>query len=88
MGSSRGRGLLAVACLLGLSGCATSTKLGDFFPKSGEQTALTDQASAVEPTPTGSIGEPAGPAGLLGSNPSEDVALGRKQYRAGNFGIA
>ena len=90
MGSSRGRGLLAAACLLGLSGCATSTKLGDFFPKSGEQTALTDQASAVEPTTTGSIGEPAGPAdaGLLGSNPSEDVALGRKQYRAGNFGVA
>jgi Flp pilus assembly protein TadD len=81
---------LAAACLLGLSGCETSTKLGDFFHKSGEQTALTDQASAVEPTTTGSIGEPPGPAdaGLLGSDPSDDVAMGKKQYRAGNFGIA
>jgi tetratricopeptide (TPR) repeat protein len=90
MRSSSGRVVLAAACLLGLSGCETSTKLGDFFHKSSEQTALTDQASAVDPTTTGSIGDPPGPAdaGLLGSDPSDDVAMGKKQYRAGNFGIA
>jgi Flp pilus assembly protein TadD len=76
---------------LGLSGCETSTKLGDIFhSRSDEQTALTDQASADEPTTTGSI-EPqpgAANAGLLGGDPSDDLAQGKKQYRAGNFGIA
>ena len=90
MRSSSGRVVLAAACLLALGGCETSTKLGDLFHKSDEPTVWTDQASAVEPATTGSIGSPPGPddIGLLGSDPSDDLAMGKKQYRAGNFGIA
>ncbi len=92
MSCSRGRLVLAAVCLLGLSGCETSTKLGDLFhSKTDEQpSALTDQASTGGPDTTGSIGQPPPDpdTGLLGSDPSDDLALGKKQYRAGNFGVA
>ncbi|HEX5210816.1 MAG TPA: tetratricopeptide repeat protein [Pseudolabrys sp.] len=35
-----------------------------------------------------SLGAPAGEGGLLGSDPYDDLSLGKKQYRAGNFGDA
>jgi Flp pilus assembly protein TadD len=103
--------VLAAACVLWLSGCETSTKLGDLLHSNtddGTKSALTDQASvdptAVDPTAadptaadpavtdpavTGSIDQlPPAADGLLGSDPSDDLALGKKHYRAGNFGIA
>ena len=90
---SDGRVILAAACLVWLGGCETSTKLGDIFhSKTGDETnsPLTDQASASDPDATGSIPSPPPPAddGLLGSDPNDDLALGKKQYRAGNFGLA
>jgi Flp pilus assembly protein TadD len=94
--------VLAAACVLWLSGCETSTKLGDLLHSNtddGTKSALTDQASATDPTAadpavtdppvTGSIDQlPPAADGLLGSDPSDDLALGKKHYRAGNFGIA
>jgi Flp pilus assembly protein TadD len=89
--------VVALAGLVLLSGCETSTKLGDLF-HSGSETETT--ASLAEPTPpsdpdtTGSIGADkatkvaAADAGLLGGDPNDDLALGKKQYRAGNFGSA
>jgi Flp pilus assembly protein TadD len=53
-----------------------------------------DAAKAnADPTTTGSVPEPLGvPAaaepGLLGSDPNDDLSLGKKQYRADNFGLA
>lgn len=99
---SGGRVVLAAACVLWLSGCETSTKLGDLLHSNtddGTKSALTDQASATDPTAadpavtdppvTGSIDQlPPAADGLLGSDPSDDLALGKKHYRAGNFGIA
>jgi Flp pilus assembly protein TadD len=92
-----GRVAVALAGLLLLSGCETSTKLGDFFHKS-DDAATSSLASAsptaaqpADPDTTGSIdGDKitAADTALLGSDPSDDLALGKKQYRAGNFGLA
>jgi Flp pilus assembly protein TadD len=55
----------------------------------------TDQtgAAAPDPTTTGSTaGLPEAPTtrnpNLLGSDPEDDLNIGKKQYRAGNFGLA
>jgi Flp pilus assembly protein TadD len=80
-----------------LNGCETSTNLGDLLhPKADDPAAspLLDQASVSEPATTGSVGSdsavPPAAAGteLLGSDPNDDLNLGKKQYRAGNFGLA
>jgi Flp pilus assembly protein TadD len=92
-----GRGIIAAACLVLLSGCETSTKLGDLLHAGGDDSAppgLADQASASDSDRTGSVSDPAAPApaladpGLLGSDPKDDLNLGKRQYRAGNFGLA
>ncbi len=90
----RGRVAFVLGALFLLSGCETSTKLGDFFHKSDDAAATSSLAStapAADPDTTGSIdGDKITPAdtALLGSDPSDDLALGKKQYRAGNFGLA
>ena len=94
---SPGRVLVAaVACLVLLGGCETSTKFGDLigFKSNGEPTGSLPAATAPsDPAATGSLasageGPPAAAAGLLGSDPNDDLNLGKKHYRAGNFGIA
>jgi tetratricopeptide (TPR) repeat protein len=104
MSACAGRVLLAAAaCLALLTGCETSTKLGDLLhPKSDDtlassvpETAMASEPPAIsEPTTTGSAAPVPDPviaaanAGLLGSDPYDDLNLGKKQYRAGNFGLA
>jgi tetratricopeptide (TPR) repeat protein len=97
----KGRVVIALMCFVALGGCETSTKLGDLFHHSDDQptgalaeTAPTDPADPSDPSDppsTGSIGSEkvaSADAALLGSDPSDDVSLGKKQYRAGNFGLA
>ena len=94
MRSSRGRWVLALACLVLLGGCATSTRLGDLLHPAADDaatSALAQASPAADPDTTGSIG--AGPssaadAGLPGGDPGDDLKLGRKQYRAGKFDLA
>ncbi|MFI4998220.1 MAG: tetratricopeptide repeat protein [Hyphomicrobiales bacterium] len=100
MSRSRVRAVVALACLVTLSGCETSTKLGDLFHPKSEDAATSsladagpaaDKTPAADPDTTGTIGSDkvsAADAALLGSDPSDDLALGKKQYRAGNFGLA
>jgi tetratricopeptide (TPR) repeat protein len=98
---SEGRVLIAaLAGLFALAGCETTTKLGDLINSKGPEgatAAITGPdpaapgAAGDDPPSTGSIG--AGPprapaAGLLGSDPNDDLSLGKKHYRAGDFGIA
>src|SRR5262249_57169694 len=96
-----GRGLLliVVAAGLGLSGCETSNRFGDLLssnplsstplsshPSDPQLAALPPgPAGAAEPIATGSV--PTSPE-LLGSDPNDDLSLGKKHYRAGNYGIA
>lgn len=90
----RGRVLIAAAAgLILLSGCETSTKLGDIF---GSQSADDSQTtasvgSAQEPATTGSTTAPPdapNASGLLGSDPYDDLNMGKKFYRSGNYGLA
>jgi Flp pilus assembly protein TadD len=98
MRARAGRVLLAtVACLLCLNGCETSTKLGDLFQKSDSSQPL-PPAGEAEPEATGTAGAPAAggariqpdavPKGLLGNDPNDDLNLGKKHFRAADFGQA
>ena len=93
MSSSSGRVVVAAACLLWLSGCETSTKLGDLFHSKSDDSAtsaLAEASPASDPATTGSIGLPPEDPDpdLLGGDPSDDLANGKKQYRAANFRLA
>ncbi len=94
------RALVIAAAALSLAGCSTSSKFSDMF---GANTPAADSAAALpEHLPdgdnaaaetTGSVPAPLGePAvsepGLLGSDPNDDLNLGKQQYRANNFGLA
>jgi Flp pilus assembly protein TadD len=77
--------LVIAACLLWLVGCETQTKLGDLWKR--------DDASASDPATTGSLLTPnaLGPssnAGLLGSDPYDDLSHGKRFYREGAYGLA
>jgi Tfp pilus assembly protein PilF len=86
------RALVIATASLWLAGCSTSNKLSDLFGSHGPDA----NASATLPPPTettGSIaqapgGPQADPAGLLGSEEADDLSLGKKAYRANNFGMA
>jgi Flp pilus assembly protein TadD len=77
--------LVIAACLLWLVGCETQTKIGDLWKRDG--------ASASDPATTGSLLSPnsTGPssnAGLLGSDPYDDLSHGKRFYREGAYGLA
>jgi tetratricopeptide (TPR) repeat protein len=84
-----------------LAGCETSTKLGDLLQSKSSDPQATGalaeagtagQPAATDPATTGTIGTdglpPVDSAGLLGSDPNDDLNQGKKQFRANNFGIA
>lgn len=85
--------VIAVSSLIWLVGCeSTSWNKLDVW---GDKQA-SSAGSGADPTPTGSIfgsSAPEGAApgtkpGLLGSDPDDDLSLGKKYYRAGDFGLA
>src|SRR5258705_5016082 len=90
----RGRVLVAaLGSLVWLNGCETSTKLTDLFSKKSDDPSTTASASA-DPATTGSTerlpeGAPPGtPPGLFGSDVYDDLNMGKKFYRTGNYGLA
>jgi tetratricopeptide (TPR) repeat protein len=97
MEGTRGRVVIAtVGCLLWLNGCETSTKLADVFQPKADST---QSVTAADADPVSTNGLPAPPAtdevlpdavpkGLLGKDPHDDLSLGKKQFRAANFGLA
>lgn len=83
------RGLaVAAACLLGLAGCESAGKLPNPFASA---------ATSADPDSTGSVpgpfpgvppsSQPLTPE-LTGKDPSDNLSLGKKYYRAGSFGLA
>jgi len=95
--------ILVAAGFIGLAGCSTATKLGDAAAPGDSAAATSDGSSpgAADSDTTGSIvttpaepgpsGEPVAPLskpGLLGDDPNDDVALGKKYFRSNNFGLA
>jgi tetratricopeptide (TPR) repeat protein len=92
---------VAAACLVWLSGCETSTKLTGLFSRSDPDTtaSIENPANPAEPVTTGTIAAPTvdptpdpifNPANprMLGKDPHDDLNLGKKYFRAANFGLA
>jgi Flp pilus assembly protein TadD len=85
-----------VACLLWLNGCETSTRLGDLFQS---KTEASQNASQDDPVTTGSL-PPASPkpstaaakasrdTNKASPDKDDDVSLGKKYFRDGNFSLA
>jgi tetratricopeptide (TPR) repeat protein len=79
-----------VAAGLWLAGCSETGKLASPFASAPQAAAGPPGSEALAmgaaPPPFGApaTAEP----GLLGSNPYDDLSLGKKQYRAGNYGLA
>jgi Flp pilus assembly protein TadD len=94
MATTAGRVLFATAaCLLVLNGCETSTKLGDVFQSKTETAEGFPPPAEVDTATTGSVRPPdfqpdAVPKGLLGKDPNDDLSLGKKYFRAADFGLA
>jgi Tfp pilus assembly protein PilF len=92
------RVLIVVAvCLTWLGGCSTSTKLSDLGKPNadyGDPAAASGDTTGSIVTPPaepGASGEPVAPLsrpGLAGDDPNDDVQLGKKYFRANNFGLA
>lgn len=91
--------IVATASLTWLSGCSTSTKFSDLLsPKdsAASTSAAADSSDTtgsvvVQPAEPGPSGEPIAPLakpGLVGDDPNDDVQLGKKYFRANNFGLA
>jgi Flp pilus assembly protein TadD len=86
--------LITAASLIWLSGCETWKGVDLSVFKGGR---ADETAEAADPLSTGSIGAgisvetvsaDSAPPGLLGSDPSDDLSLGKKQFREQNFGLA
>src|SRR5262249_1476295 len=82
------------ACLLWLTGCGSSDKLGALLHFSDNDSVAANAASAAPvpgPETTGSVAAgtqvavvtPAAP-----EDPNDDLTLGKRQFRANNFGLA
>jgi len=79
--------LILAASLVWLSGCETSTKLSDLF----RSNAARSTADSADPEVTGTL--PSGDvsatgAGLLGSDPNDDLSLAKRHFQQENFGLA
>jgi cytochrome c-type biogenesis protein CcmH/NrfG len=96
MATAAGRVLVAAAaCLLTLTGCETSVKLGDLFQSKAESPQPLPSSAEADTAPTDSVRAPpndfqpdAVPKGLLGKDPNDDLSLGKKYFRAADFGLA
>ena len=81
--------LIVAAMLVSLTGCGTSSQLTDMFkPANGAGV----NASA-DPEATGTVASVIGEgetsnAGMLGSDPKDDLSLGKQHFRQENFGLA
>ena len=101
--SIRGARVLVVlaACLAWLGGCSSSAKLSDLWgSKAGDRVRAAAGAPTrrrrpgsivTQPAEPDASGEPVAPLakpGLLGDDPNDDLQLGKKYFRANNFGLA
>jgi Flp pilus assembly protein TadD len=82
--------VVTVACLLWLNGCETSTRLGDLFQAKTEASQV--GASQDDPATTGSVRvaphNTSSVAAKVATDKDNDVSLGKKYFRDGNFNLA
>lgn len=81
------RSLTVAAAGLWLAGCGlTAGSLSDTLGLSKTPQPAADQAPLAHAE--ASLGPDAADPGLLGANPYDDLAIGKRYYRAGNYGMA
>lgn len=85
-----GRSLTVAAAGLWLAGCGVTT--GSLSDTLGLTKTPEPLASASAEESTGATGSALGPGaadpGLLGANPYDDLSIGKRYFRAGNYGMA
>jgi tetratricopeptide (TPR) repeat protein len=88
-----GRAVLAAACLMWLTGCETTSTSDNPFVKLGDKFRASSAGSDSDTT--GSVLAPETPPGLppampelLGSDPNDDLSIGKKYFRQGSYGLA
>jgi Flp pilus assembly protein TadD len=84
----RGLLLIAAAASVCLTGCETSTRFGDLVsskPAADPQMSAFPPEPGADPAATGSVSTS---PELLGSDPNDDLSVGKKHYRAANYGLA
>jgi len=90
MATAAGRVLVATAaCLLTLTGCETSVKLGDLFQSKAESPQPLPSSAEAHTAPTGSVRAPPNdfqPDAV--PDPNDDLSLGKRYFRAADFGLA
>jgi Flp pilus assembly protein TadD len=80
--------LIGVAALA-LAGCSASGKFSNPLESKTDGTDAFAAAPANDADAPPALGVPAATEqGLLGSDPNDALSLGKKQYRANNFGLA
>jgi Flp pilus assembly protein TadD len=88
------RTLILAAAGLWLAACSTANNVSNpFDPKTPGADASAAVPPVAENDTTGSVPAPLGVAeptepGLLGSDPNDDLNLGKKHYLANNYGLA
>jgi Flp pilus assembly protein TadD len=89
------RALTLAAAGLALAACSSTggalypfASTAPAAPKAAAAPAATDAMASADPAPPPLGVSPAVERNLLGSDPNDDLALGKKQYRAQNFGVA
>jgi Flp pilus assembly protein TadD len=90
MATAAGRVLVATAaCLLMLTGCETSVKLGDLFQSKAESPQPLRSSAEAHTAPTDGVRAPPNdfqPDAV--PDPNDDLSLGKKYFRAADFGLA
>ena len=87
------RAVLLASTALWLAGCSTSSKFSNLFDSKPSGTDAFAAAPAGDTAPTKTVPPPLGELAaaepdLYGSDPNDALSLGKKQYRADNFGLA
>ena len=82
------RTLFVAAAGIWLTGCITSNDSSNPFETKTPGTDAYASAPASTDADTNGALAPATDTALLGSDPNDDLSLGKKQYRANNFGLA
>jgi tetratricopeptide (TPR) repeat protein len=84
--------VIVSAGLMGLAGCASSNKpdisSGGDADTTGTIAAGTVATQPAEPGPSGEPVAPLQTPGHLGDDPNDDLQLGKRYFRANNFGLA